>query len=84
MRDRVLRLAGDLGRMMADGLRAEPGAPERHRAVGISDAYAKLQSHFPECFEDMTPEDLEAAKEASAKRLQARIDKKREDLKKST
>lgn len=51
MRERILKVAAQLAKKMADGLLAEPSAPERHRALGVADAYHLLQNEFPDLFE---------------------------------
>jgi hypothetical protein len=56
MRERILKVSAKLGRKMSDGIVAEPGAPERHRALGIADAYKILQDEFPEIFSEEAPE----------------------------
>ncbi len=76
MKAKILNYAAKLGKKMADGLTAEPGAPERHRANGVEDAYQLLQEEFPELFdgseepEDESPE--EVAKSARERRKKHR------------
>lgn len=78
MKDRILKVASQLAKKMADGLVAEPGAPERHRALGVADAYQLLQNEFPDLFAD--PQEARQREEIKREVLRELANRKSRDL----